>query len=111
MIFIMQAAALVLVVGAALVPRACTSSVTAQVGSTCASIAGGWGITVEEFKSFNPTVNDCLKLTPGVSYCVEWEGALPGQTSTVTTTTTKGTPTTTMTTSTTNTTPLGPSPT
>jgi hypothetical protein len=106
---------LLLAVGAqALVPRACTYSVTAQVGSTCASIARDWGITAEAFKSYNPTVTDCSKLTPGASYCIDWEGALPGQTSSTSTTTTNRTPTTTTTTkvaTTTTTAPSGPSPT
>jgi len=117
----MLAILLVLAIGAqaTLVPRACTYSATAQVGSTCDSIASDWGITVNQFKTWNPTVKDCSKLTSGASYCVEWSGALPGQTSaptaTKTSTTTTKTPTPAKTTTTKAKTatsaPSGPSPT
>jgi len=105
---------------AALAPRACTYSVTAQVGSTCDSIASDWGISVNEFKSWNPTVKDCSKLSAGTSYCVEWSGALPGQASSISSSTTpKTTPkpttppatTTKKTTTTTSSKPSSPSPT
>ncbi|KAK1749928.1 hypothetical protein QBC47DRAFT_439725 [Echria macrotheca] len=96
----------------ALVPRACTYSVTAQVGSTCDSIASDWGITVDDLKAWNPSIKDCSKLTAGATYCIEWSGPLPGQTSTATSTSSTTPPTKTTTQPpTTTTAPSGPSPT
>lgn len=73
--------------------RACTYSVVAATGDTCASISAEWGITEAEFIQYNPSVgSNCSKgVTVGESYCVEWDD---GQKTTTTTTTTTATITT-----------------
>lgn len=59
--------------------RECTFSVTAVATDSCASLASDWGITQDQFISFNPTVGPgCSNgLTTGANYCVEWNGPLP----------------------------------
>ncbi|KAK4149754.1 carbohydrate-binding module family 18 protein [Chaetomidium leptoderma] len=49
---------------------ACTRSVTAKQGDTCASLSSQAGITVTEFLRSNPSVTSCSQLTAGGSYCV-----------------------------------------
>jgi hypothetical protein len=72
--------------------RACTYSVVAATGDTCASISAEWGITEADFIQYNPSVgSDCSKgVIVGDSYCVEWDD---GQQTTTTTTTTATTTT------------------
>lgn len=50
---------------------ACTSTVTATEGDTCASLASQAGITVTEFHKQNPDVQTCSSLVAGTEYCVE----------------------------------------
>ncbi|KAH6632421.1 carbohydrate-binding module family 18 protein [Chaetomium tenue] len=63
---------------------ACTQSVTAKQGDTCASIASQAGITVTDFLRSNPSVTSCSELVAGQSYCVKGttDGGTPPQTST-----------------------------
>ncbi|KAI4089539.1 MAG: hypothetical protein LQ339_008532 [Xanthoria mediterranea] len=50
----------------------CTYFYDSQPGDTCASIASGWGVTLQEFVTYNPSVKtDCSGLVVGSSYCVE----------------------------------------
>ncbi|PIA99826.1 hypothetical protein CB0940_02390 [Cercospora beticola] len=45
-------------------------------GETCASIASFWGVSEQNFISWNPIVgSDCSNLIEGNSYCVEANGA------------------------------------
>ncbi|KAL8942164.1 MAG: hypothetical protein Q9216_001811 [Gyalolechia sp. 2 TL-2023] len=71
----------------------CTYFYDAQPGDTCASIAENWGITLAEFKRYNPSVkSDCSGLIIGNAYCVEenhGNGPLPPEiTSSITSKTT-----------------------
>ncbi|KAB5559522.1 carbohydrate-binding module family 18 protein [Coniochaeta sp. 2T2.1] len=54
-------------------PRACTRTVKAQQGDTCASLSKAQGISVSEFLLNNPTITSC-DLTAGSSYCVAEDG-------------------------------------
>ncbi|KAM0444391.1 hypothetical protein ACHAO4_010234 [Trichoderma viride] len=65
-----------------LVKRDCAFSAYADDGDTCASLAAAWGITEAQFKSYNLSVKECSALRSGSSYCVEWTGPLPGQSTT-----------------------------
>lgn len=93
----------------ALYRRECSFSVTASAGDTCTSLASDWGITEDQFISYNIAVGPgCANgVVPGTAYCVEWDGSLPApapSTSLTTLTTrTSSTPTTAA--------PTGPSPT
>ncbi|KAK4144486.1 carbohydrate-binding module family 18 protein [Dichotomopilus funicola] len=53
------------------VTAACTRTVTAAEGDTCATLASQAGITVTEFLKQNPDVKTCSSLVPGTEYCVE----------------------------------------
>lgn len=70
--------------------RACTYSVTAATGDTCSSLSGYWGITEDQFVSYNPSVGSgCSSgVVPGQKYCVEWDNGAAPTTATPTTTTT-----------------------
>ncbi len=83
----------------------CTFWYDAVVGDTCASIASNWGITLQQFITYNPSVkSDCSGLVVGYSYCVEENnGKGPILSTTSTSTTSK--------TTTTSAAPTGPSPT
>ncbi|KAK4125782.1 carbohydrate-binding module family 18 protein [Parathielavia appendiculata] len=50
---------------------ACTRSITAKSGDTCATLAAQAGITVTQFLRSNPSVTSCSQLVVGGSYCVE----------------------------------------
>ncbi|KAL1843207.1 hypothetical protein VTJ49DRAFT_2758 [Mycothermus thermophilus] len=50
---------------------ACSRTITAQAGDTCASLSSLVGITVAEFLRSNPTVTNCNALRAGVAYCIE----------------------------------------
>ncbi len=50
---------------------ACTKSVTAKSGDTCATLSSQAGITVTQFLRSNPAVASCSTLVVGGSYCVE----------------------------------------
>ena len=100
----------------------CTYFYDSQPGDTCVSIASYWGLSLEQFKTYNPSVeSDCSGLIIGTAYCVEQNygmGPAPPETtastSSKTTTTTSGLAppeTTTSTSSKTSTTTSGPSPT
>ncbi|KAI0906412.1 LysM domain-containing protein [Ustulina deusta] len=82
--------------------RDCTFSVWASTGDTCSSLAAHWGITEEQFESYNPGVDCSSALTAGSNYCIEWNDGQPPPASSTTTTTTS---------STISTTAAGPSPT
>ncbi|KAL8996011.1 MAG: hypothetical protein Q9169_004392, partial [Polycauliona sp. 2 TL-2023] len=50
----------------------CTYFYDSQPGDTCASIASEWGISLEDFVTYNPSVKpDCSGIVTGNSYCVE----------------------------------------
>ena len=85
----------------------CTYFYDSQPGDTCASIARDWGITLQQFLTYNPSVKpDCSGLSAGNAYCVEENyGNDP-----VAPSTTSSTPPTTSTPTTTTPTPTGPSP-
>ncbi|KAF2207641.1 carbohydrate-binding module family 50 protein [Cercospora zeae-maydis SCOH1-5] len=62
-------------------------------GETCASISAFWGISEQNFISWNPVVgSDCSSLIEGNSYCIEANGR-PTTTSTTPTGPTKPSPT------------------
>ncbi|KAL8707967.1 MAG: hypothetical protein Q9220_007110 [cf. Caloplaca sp. 1 TL-2023] len=71
----------------------CTYFYESQPGDTCASIAVGWGLTLEQFKTYNPSVkSDCSGLVIGNAYCVEENyGNGPADPETTSTTTSKTT--------------------
>ena len=73
----------------------CTYFADAQTGDTCQSIADAWGITLQQFITYNPSVgSDCSNLVVGDSYCVEENyGRGPSSTSTSTPSTTTATTT------------------
>lgn len=50
---------------------ACTKSVTAKQGDTCATLSSAAGITVTQFLRSNPAVTSCSTLVVGGSYCLE----------------------------------------
>ncbi|KAH6855973.1 carbohydrate-binding module family 18 protein [Chaetomium sp. MPI-CAGE-AT-0009] len=50
---------------------ACTLTITAKQGDTCATLASQAGITVTQFLRSNPSVTSCSQLVVGQSYCVE----------------------------------------
>ncbi|KAB5545791.1 LysM domain-containing protein [Coniochaeta sp. 2T2.1] len=103
-----KAALMAAALGTASVNAVCTFTWQANSGDTCASMAGIWAITEAQFQQYNPSVQ-CPTLTPGTSYCVEWDyGAVPttpGNPAPTTTTTSK---TTTLTTTTKPTTTAAP---
>ncbi|KAL8847058.1 MAG: hypothetical protein Q9221_007877 [Calogaya cf. arnoldii] len=87
----------------------CTYFYDSQPGDTCASIAADWGISLQDFNTYNPSVKaDCSGLIIGNSYCVEQNygngPAPPPTTSSTTTTTSK------LGTATTSPAPTGPTP-
>ncbi|KAI4213784.1 MAG: hypothetical protein LQ349_009258 [Xanthoria aureola] len=50
----------------------CTYFYDSQPGDTCASIASDWGVTLQQFVTYNPSVKaDCSGLVVHSSYCVE----------------------------------------
>lgn len=50
----------------------CTYFYNSQSGDTCASIASDWGISLQDFVTYNPSVkSDCSGLIIGDAYCVE----------------------------------------
>lgn len=50
----------------------CTYFYDSQPGDTCASISNDWGITQEQFITYNPSVKfDCSGIVTGNAYCVE----------------------------------------
>lgn len=50
----------------------CTYFYDSQPRDTCASIASDWGITLQQFLTYNPSVKpDCSGLRAGNAYCVE----------------------------------------
>ncbi|KAK3318743.1 carbohydrate-binding module family 18 protein [Apodospora peruviana] len=59
---------------------ACTRSVKAQQGDTCASLASAAGITVAQFLKSNPSVTSCSALTSGATYCLEGTAATSSST-------------------------------
>jgi hypothetical protein len=63
---------------------ACTLTITAKQGDTCATLASQAGITVTQFLRSNPSVTSCSQLVVGQSYCVEGidDGSPPPQSST-----------------------------
>ncbi|KAH8695446.1 hypothetical protein BGW36DRAFT_429323 [Talaromyces proteolyticus] len=67
---------------AAIGPRDCSYSVTANNGDTCQSISDDWGITTTQFEEYNSQVGaNCSNgVTVGQSYCVQWSGPLPTKT-------------------------------
>ena len=85
----------------------CTYFYDSQPGDTCASIASDWGITLQQFLTYNPSVKpDCSGLRSGNAFCVE-ENYGNGPVAPSTTSSTRpiaSTPTTT------TPTPTGPSP-
>lgn len=78
----------------------CTYFYDSQPGDTCVSIASDWGISLQNFITYNPSVKpDCSGLIVRNSYCVEQDygnGPAPPPTtsSTATTTSKSGTTTT-----------------
>ncbi|KAI4193919.1 MAG: hypothetical protein LQ350_008079 [Teloschistes chrysophthalmus] len=84
----------------------CTYFYDSQPGDTCVSIVGDWGLSQEQFKTYNPSVkSDCSGLVIGTAYCVEENyGNGPAPPETTATTSSKTTATTT------SATPTGPSP-
>ena len=85
----------------------CTYFYDSQPGDTCASITSDWGITLQQFLTYNPSVkSDCSGLKVGIAYCVE-ENYGNGP---VSPSTTSSTPPITSTPTTTTPTPTGPSP-
>ena len=89
----------------------CTYFYDSVAGDTCASIANAWGITLQQFITYNPSVkSDCSGLVVGDSYCVEENnGKGPASTSGTSAAITKAT--TAAPTSSSLTTSTGPSPT
>ncbi|KAL8913520.1 MAG: hypothetical protein Q9171_001708 [Xanthocarpia ochracea] len=85
----------------------CTYFYDSQPGDTCASIASDWGITVQQFQTYNPSIkSDCSGLVTGNAYCVEENygmGPVAPTSSSSTASTTSNPPTTTQTST-------GPSP-
>ncbi len=57
--------------------RSCMYPIVAEAGDTCASLSTYWGITVDQFISYNPTIGPGC--SPGVvagrEYCVEQDPA------------------------------------
>ncbi|AEO66281.1 carbohydrate-binding module family 18 protein [Thermothielavioides terrestris NRRL 8126] len=53
------------------VAAACTRTITARPGDTCASLAAEAGITVTDFLRSNPSVTSCSQLVAGGTYCVQ----------------------------------------
>ncbi|KAL8729757.1 MAG: hypothetical protein Q9181_004893 [Wetmoreana brouardii] len=85
----------------------CTYFYDSQPGDTCASIAGDWGLTLQQLVTYNPSLKaDCSGLKSGTAYCVEENygngPATPSSTSSTSSTTSSPTTTTQ--------TPTGPSP-
>ncbi|KAL2190306.1 hypothetical protein L209DRAFT_750366 [Thermothelomyces heterothallicus CBS 203.75] len=61
---------------------ACTRTVIAEQGDTCASIAAAAGITVTDFLRLNPSITSCSSLVAGGTYCVQGtDGSSPPQSS------------------------------
>lgn len=85
----------------------CTYFYDSQPGDTCASIASDWGITLQQFQTYNPSIkSDCSGLVTGNAYCVEENygmGPVPPTSSSSMASTTSNPPTTTQTST-------GPSP-
>ncbi|KAL2267334.1 hypothetical protein VTJ83DRAFT_4611 [Remersonia thermophila] len=50
---------------------ACSRTITAQAGDTCASLSALVGISVTDFLRSNPSVTNCNALRAGVAYCIE----------------------------------------
>ncbi|KAF7551418.1 hypothetical protein G7Z17_g5037 [Cylindrodendrum hubeiense] len=54
-------------------------------GDDCQALADAWGISVEDFIAWNPSVgDDCSGIQVGESYCVERNWGAPIETSTIT---------------------------
>lgn len=50
----------------------CTHFYDSQPGDTCDSISANWGLTLQQFLIYNPSLkNDCSGLVIGNAYCVE----------------------------------------
>lgn len=56
-------------------PRACTRTVNAKSGDSCATLSRAAGITVAQFINYNPSVTSCGGLVPGKAYCVASDGS------------------------------------
>ncbi|KAL1874013.1 hypothetical protein VTK73DRAFT_567 [Phialemonium thermophilum] len=54
--------------------QACTQTVKAKSGDTCASIAEANGISVTQFLFDNPTISSCSELVVGQDYCIAATG-------------------------------------
>ncbi len=52
-------------------PAACSKTVTARAGDTCASISISAGINVADFLRNNPSISQCDKLSVGSQYCID----------------------------------------
>ncbi|KAK3901560.1 hypothetical protein C8A05DRAFT_16266 [Staphylotrichum tortipilum] len=52
-------------------PAACSKTVAARTGDTCASISISAGINVADFLRNNPSINQCDKLSVGSQYCID----------------------------------------
>ncbi|KAH6877966.1 hypothetical protein BKA58DRAFT_398058 [Alternaria rosae] len=63
----------------------CTWWQVAAETDTCASISEYWGLTDAQFTTYNPSLADGCKITPGNSYCVESNFGLPPPSSTTST--------------------------
>ncbi|KAK3294214.1 carbohydrate-binding module family 18 protein [Chaetomium fimeti] len=50
---------------------ACTLTITAKQGDTCATLASQAGISVTQFLRSNPSVTSCSQLVVGQNYCIE----------------------------------------
>lgn len=58
---------------AAIVRRDCSFTWEAEKGDTCQSLASDWGISTEQFVSWNDGVV-CNALVDGKEYCLLWDG-------------------------------------
>ena len=52
-------------------PAACSKTITARSGDTCASISITAGINVADFLRNNPSITQCDKLSIGSQYCID----------------------------------------
>ncbi|KAF2226561.1 hypothetical protein BDZ85DRAFT_246993 [Elsinoe ampelina] len=76
------------VVSGALMRRDCAFTISAQSGDTCGSLATSFGISVNEFISYNTGVDCTLPLTANKEYCILWSGEAPPMPSSSSTATT-----------------------
>ncbi|KAI1850413.1 hypothetical protein JX265_001374 [Neoarthrinium moseri] len=55
----------------------CTYWQVATANDTCSSISESWGLTLEQFYTYNPSLADGCVLVVGDSYCIEQNWGIP----------------------------------